>query len=621
MNSTSLLLLPSDLASLPDRARDHFHFWRAALEPILELDRGIYEALGNLAMEIRKPVPTVRKKYYAVKNHGWEALIERRYCPELWNRGETRTISAQDKEIVKTYCEQFQRSSAAAIRKMRADYRKGIVQTDTPLNVETGFPYGWSEGNLKRFVPTKYELKNARIGRSAADSHRQLVYTTRRDLWVGSHYLFDDMWHDHMVNQLDQRKTGRPLEFHGLDLYSANKFAWGMRVRLEREDGTMEGLKESDMRFLLATVFDLYGYSARGTTLVVEHGTAAIREDLEKFLFEETGGLVTVARSGMSGAAAAAHQYAGRAKGNFRFKAALESLGNLIHNEMAYLPAQTGRNVENRPEGLHGLLKRNDALICALAQLEPERAEMLRWPMLTIQQFRMIASEIYQRINERTDHDLEGWDLLYRPDTRLGGMRRMSPAEVFRAGQRHLVRLRPQAIAAILLADDGVERNVRRGMIETRDGEISGDVLRYNASLLREGEKYRTILNPYSPNALYCFDAAGRFVASIPRINSIDRADVAALQEQCGRVAREEAAALAPFRARHMAEARQKKADMRWNTSVVSGAPMTEEERSRSRTLRDLSGSASELLDDTQQEESFDEGVAQLASFDASDLL
>jgi len=30
-------------------------------------------------------------------------------------------------------------------------------------------------------------------------SHRELVYTTRANLWVGSHYLFDDMWHDHMV--------------------------------------------------------------------------------------------------------------------------------------------------------------------------------------------------------------------------------------------------------------------------------------------------------------------------------------------------------------------------------------------------------------------------------------
>ena len=615
----SPVLLSSDLAELPTRTRELYYFWRGALEPLLSLEKGITEAVAAVAREIHKPEGTVRNKLYAVKRNGWEALIEKRTCgPSHWNMGETRKISLADKQLVKTYCEKFQRSSAAAIRAMRRDYINGIITSETPINPETGYPYGWTERNLLKHVPTKFELKTARLGRSAAASERQLVYTTRRDLWVGSHYLFDDMWHDHMVNVLDQRKSGRPLEFHALDLYSANKFAWGMRVRTEREDGTMEGLKEADMRFLLAHVLGNFGYSQQGTTMVVEHGTAAIREDLERLLFEESHGLITVARSGMSGAAAAAHQYAGRSKGNFRFKAALESLGNLIHNEMAYLPAQTGRNVENRPEELHGLLKRNDALVKAIAFLPPERIEMLRWPMLTIQQFRMIADEIYARMNARTDHDLEGWDMHYRPDTRTGEMRRMSPAEVFRPGARQLTRMRPQAIAAMLLPDMGVERNVRRGMIETRDAELSGDALRFDAHMLTEGERYSSILNPYAPNALWCFDAAGRFVAACPRIQSIDRANVAAVQEACGRAAHAEAEALAPFRARHTAEARQKAADQRWNASVVSGAAITSEERARLRTLRSLSGSADELLD-APQEEPF--SPAEEATFSAADLL
>jgi len=610
------LILPSDLAELPEAVREQFDFWRELLEPLMDLRRGVVTALQHLAASHRLPYKTVEKKFYSVRKAGWAALIDKRHCSELWRRGDSIALSLGDKELVKLYCERYQRSSAAAIRALRRDWRKGLVETSTPLNVGSHYPYGWSEANLRRHLPSKFELSVARVGRSAGANHRQLVYTTRADLWVGSHYLFDDMWHDHMVNHLDQRKTGRPLEFHALDLFSANKFAWGMRVRMERSDGTMEGLKEADMRFLLAHVFSNFGYSQRGTTLVVEHGTAAIREDLERLLHEETGGLVTVARSGMTGAAAAAHQYAGRAKGNFRFKAALESLGNLIHNEMAYLPAQTGRNVENRPEGLHGLLKRNDALLCALSQLPAERAEMLLWPMLTIQQFRIVADEIYQRINERTDHDLEGWDLQYRPDPRTGGMRRMSPAEVFRPGARQLTRLRPQAIAAILLADMGEERSVRKGMIETRDGEISGDALRFDARLLKEGEKYRSILNPYAPDALWCFDASGRFVAACARIGSIDRANTEAIQERGGRVAKDEAEALTPFRARHAAEARKKATEMRHNISVLSGTPITPEEKSRARTLRSVD--ASDLLDTPGEEEIVEDFAP---AFDASDLL
>jgi len=627
LNSSDIL--PSDMASLPARAREEYRFWRAHLEPLLELERGVSSAIAELSRSISQSEGTIRKKFYAVKKSGWGALIDRRLMgPGYWNAGESRSLSHADKELVKRYCERYQRSSATAIKALRRDFVLAKVTTATPLNPETGYPCGWTERNLSRHIPTRFELKNARIGRSAAASERQLVYTTRANLWVGSHYLFDDMWHDHFVNHLDQRKSGRPLEFHALDLYSANKFAWGMRVRTMRDDGTMDGLKEADMRFLLAHVLGSFGYSAQGTTLVVEHGTAAIRADLEAFLADESGGLISVARSGMEGASAAAHQYGGRAKGNFRFKAALETLGNLIHNEMAALPGQTGKDVDHRPEQLDGLLKANDALLRAIAFLPPERVEMLRWPLLSIQQFQAIAGEIYQRINDRTDHELEGWDMHYVPDLRRGGMRRKSPNEIFRPGARQLTRLRPQAIASILLPDMGEERSVRRGMIETRDGGISGDVLRYDARILSDGERYSTILNPYAPDTIWAFDAKGRFVAACPRINSVDRADLQAVAESCGRAAKAEAEALAPFRSRHLKEAREKAANALHNAAVVSGAPITSEDRARVRLMRSVD--AAGLLDDSDSyadgdhADSFAMAEAdshEATSFSAADLL
>jgi hypothetical protein len=362
-----------------------------------------------------------------------------------------------------------------------------------------------------------------------------------------------------------------------------------MRVRTEHE-GVMEGLKSADMRFLLAYVLGSVGYSPRGTTLIVEHGTAAIAKDLEALIADATGGLVTVERSGMAGAAAAAHQYAGRAKGNFRFKAALESLGNLIHNEMAALPGQTGKDRDHRPEQLHGLLKYNDALLAAMSQLPAERIDMLQWPILTIQQFMVIASEIYARINARTVHKLEGWDLNYVPDHRTGGMRRMAPVEVWNRGRRDLVTLPPEITAMIIGFDATQERTVRRGMIELTDAEVSGDLLRFEAHTLKEGEKYRAVLNPYKPEALYTFDAKGRFVAACPRIWSVDRGDVAAVQRMCGTVAKIEADALAPLRARHNQQARAKAAMHQHNAAVVSGAPVTVEEQARARALRGFAG-------------------------------
>ena len=573
----------TDLSALPEESRNELIFWKQMLSPLLALERGVTKAIADLSKSSGIPDSTMLRKFYALKKGQTERLIDRRALgPNAWQTRRAIGLSEQDRELLKTYVERNQRCNETAVDKLRSDWRKGLVTSTAPLDPRTGYPVGWSKRNLlrKENLPTSFELKAVRIGRSAASSERRLVYTTRAGLWVGSHYLFDDMWHDHFVNHLDQRKSGRPLEFHALDLYSACKFAWGMRVRTENElTGRMEQLKEADMRFLLAHVLGSFGYSERGTELVVERGTAAIREDLEELLWRETDGLVRVARGGMDGAPAHAGQYAGRAKGNFRFKAALETLGNLIHNEMAFLPGQTGRDIDHRPEQLHGLLKNNDALLAAVSQLPPERIEMLSWELLTIQQFRVIAEEIYSRINSRTEHDLEGWDMHYVPDRRSGLMRRLAPAEVFQPGSRRLRRLSPQAVAMILGIDSSVPCTIRRGKIELTDGEISGDVLRFEASTLPEGERYDSVLNPFTPSTLWLFDAKGRYVAACPRIDKPCRSDIEAVQRQMGEASRIEARLLAPLRARHLQEARDKLARHQHNSAVVSGSPVTPEEK------------------------------------------
>ena len=340
-------------------------------------------------------------------------------------------------------------------------------------------------------------------------------------------------------------------------------------MRTPGQNGKMEHLKEADMRFLLACVLGTHGYSPRGTTLVVERGTAAIREDVERILHEESDGLIQVARGGMDGAAAAAHQYAGRAKGNFRFKAALETLGNLIHNELAALPGQTGMDRDHRPEQLHGLLKENDALLLAVSQLPPGLAEQLRWPLLTIQQFRHLAGQIYARINSRSQHELEGWDTHYTPDPRTGLMRRLSPQEVWSPGARQLVRLRPESIALLLLQDQGIELTTRRQQFELRDAEISGDLLRFDARLLKDREKYLCVLNPYDPSALHVFDARGRFVTACPRIWAVDRGDLDAVHRECGAAAQAFTEAVKPYRERHSREARELAAARRHNAEIL----------------------------------------------------
>lgn len=585
------------LASATDTVRDAAVNLANLFLPVLQAKRGRGVMIEALALQLGIPPATLTRKFYQYRKQGMPGLIDGR------SRASRRIgMSRHDRNLVKEWCERYQRESCndTAIRALREAWKKGEVLTATKIDAETGYPRGWHSRNLQRHAPSKFELKAARIGRSAAAAHRPLVYTTRRNLYVGQFYLFDDIWHDHSVNLLDTRQCGRPLEFHGIDLSSACKIGWGMRVRRE-VDGVNESLKTADFRFLLASILTSDGFHPDGTTLVIEWGATALSEILERILHDATGGAIKVARSGMEGAAAHAGHFAGRSKGNFRFKAALESLGNLIHNEFAALPGQTGKDRQHSPEQLHGALKYNDALLLAVSQLPPERMQWIHWPFCSFTQFQLIAQEVYARLNARTEHDLEGWDERMVPCARTGKMRRMSPEEFWRPRRRQLRPIAPEITALILGSEGGVERVTRNGMIQLRDAEISGDVIRFDATDLRDREKFLTVLNPFDTHSLTCFDAKGRYIATLPRLHSVCRGDAEAVQRACGQAVKTEAKLLAPLRARAMQQARAKQAMHQNNARVLDTArDFTPEEKAASRERRAQTVPADAFLDKTE---------------------
>lgn len=536
------------MAALPADVRRDVRQWISYLE---EISPPVTVALRRIANAAGVSFATARRKYDAWQREGWRGLVNRAKCRE----GEVG-LSAELIEHWQRLCVENQRKCRPAYRKLCRDFHAGAPIPGVPeCTPRHELPPGWSYENLMRHKPTAYQLKSIRIGKAIASDLGPMVYTTRAGMAVGEFYLFDDLVHDHFVNVLDTRKPGRPLEFHALDLRSACKMHWGIAARTENDiTGRMDSLREEHMRFLLASLLTTHGYRASGgTTLVVEHGTAAIREDLERVLHDLTGGLIRVARSGIQGDPAFIGQYAGRGKGNFRFKGALESLGNLVHNEMAdvlLLPGQTGRNTDERPEGTHGLLRHNDALLDALTAMQatrPELAQLLRFPVVSLTQFREIADAVYARINGRTDHRLEGWDMLCLPADGGLTVRRMSPAEVWRQGRSGLAPLLPEGIAQILYRDAAAEVRVTdRREIEVMDKQVGADLLRFDAHSLPPGERYQAVLNPFAPDSLFLFDSRGRYVGQVPRIVRAARNDEEAVKRAMGRAGHQLAELLKP---------------------------------------------------------------------------
>jgi len=484
-----------------------------------------------------------------------------------------------------------------------------------------------------------------RIGAAAASVHAPKVFTSRAQLWAGSHYQFDDVWHDHFV--VFNGLPVRVLEIGALDVRSGCRFAWGTKPRVEK-NGKFENLREAEMRFLLASVLWNHGYNPRGTELVVEHGTATVREDIEDVLrrigeLPDKTPIVTVRRGGIQGnELAIGGSWHGTGKGNPRHKGALESLHNLIHNELAMLPGQSGMDKAHRPEALdnaNGLLGQTDKLLKVKAQLPPERAALLKLPLLEYHShFLPLLLDVYDRINGRDWHELEGWAasgfvtldykvapeaiewvgterLLAMPaplrealvaaarqDARLLRQRKLSPTEVWQAGRGQLQRVPAHVIADILGEDLAEERKCKNAYFEFDDMELSPEELRYEGRILtpdgREEElrddTYQTFCNPFDLGQLFIHDAKGRHLGVARRVKR--GVNAAEIQRELGRQRERLADLQRPLLARHAAEARAEARRLEHNADVIAGAPVTPEEKQRAAevaaNLRDFGAEA-----------------------------
>ncbi len=489
-----------------------------------------------------------------------------------------------------------------------------ICPPPTPLY---GVPEGWSYRNLSRpeLLPTRGQRIASSQGRAAAKDERLQVFTTRKGLYVGQYYMFDDFWHDHKVNVDGERAAMRPLEFHALDLFSACKFAWGMQpMRVNPETGKQLRLKEKEMLWLVTAALLRDGYHPNGTTLIVEHGTAAIREEHEKMIFDLTAGKVTVQRSGLEGAAAFAGQFAGRSKGNPHFKAALESIGNLIHNELDALPGQVGKDRNHQPDELHGLEKYNNALIEAMLQLPEETRQLLAMPFVDFNIFRRMAGQIYANINNTYNHRLNDWEAcellahewrldpthawasmekfmeldpakrgaleqLLANDAALMRVRRLSRAEVWNRGRKDLVRLPPSAMMLMLGKENAEERIVKGNLFDFESFELGPGAHRYIAhardgmggdKLLKNGQTYLTFVTPFWPEIMVVGDAKGRFLGVCQRYCEPNRADAEAIQRQMGQARHYEAEQMAPV-AVYRKDTAARRAEMHRHNGAVLG--------------------------------------------------
>lgn len=571
---------PSDLdsfASVPAKWRKQADAWNRALDA---LEKQL-TTKSELCKSMGCSLATLNRKITAVQEHGWRGLIPNYKGPV--------TLPKDFIDYWKTLQESYQRKTRPAYRELLRRWKDRY-----PIPGYAGhpgwpnLPAGWQERNLYHHQPSKLEITALRhgLGRAIA-MHAPKTLGTRVGLWHLSHIIYDDVKLDVESRLLTSSKSITAQQIGALDLLSGDRFTYGMKPRYIRPDGSKTNVNEGDMRFAFANALYSFGISHRGSTIVIEHGTATLRGDVIDICKRYLGDKIEFSLSGMTGKMQAiAGMGDGKGGGgNFRHKAALESLHNLMHNELAALPGQTGHD-RDEPEFL-GVMRRENEQLWKLARGLPLKVlEDLRSPFMEYHtQFCPAVKAILDQVNLRDDHDLEGWLecgfiakdyrlmpesaewisegrllalpaptraaflAMAREDKRCLNIRKMSPHEVFTRGEQSGEVLKvPQAmIAEILYQDLARPRKCQDGTFDFEDQEMAPGLLTYESRIVRpdgremeltDRETYDTVVNPFDPSVMWVFESTrnkGAFLGLAKRDVRACRADAEAVKRKWGR--------------------------------------------------------------------------------------
>ena len=609
----SYTIQPDDLAEFgacKQEVRADVHRWLGILKRVAAAPKGqgkrVMEAEAKLAGTSHG---SVRAKWYDYQESGdWRVLVNR--AKQGSTNGDRGNLSATLIAHFTDLCLANQRVASAAYDKLIEDYRAGVVipghgswRDHYPHRrcCPPELPAGWSKRTFYRHAPEResFIALAARQGRSAASVMRLKVHTTRVGLAIGQEYQIDDQEYDVPVNFLapgaHQSRAMRPLGLDGLELLSTVQLLNGFLPTLwdARTEKKQKPLERYVPWFLLGMLTVGGINESTGTTITCEHGTAAVRDLLEKALYDHTGGKVRIVRGGIDRRSSHAGLFDSRGRGNFRVKATLEGSRNLLRNKMAdtlLFPGATGLDRDHAPAELAGRERYNERVINAAVAvgMRDDVAELLVLPFLEWSQFVALTVELYRVINTRTDHRIEGWqecqfmvnewrparelpwqsmDVLLRmpddaqaacraliaTDEALRNSRRMNPQEVWERGRGVLTPL-PEPLVPLLLPPDGtfgVERDMDdEDCFTWTDSALSTRPYRFLARVggrLLPRDRYMTYCNPFAPGKLIVCDAKGRYLGACPAYDVASRADAEAVHRAQGLAAKLEKEKLAPL--------------------------------------------------------------------------
>jgi len=626
-----------DLVDCP-KARMRVAWLEAACQEIHEAGRGKIAVMHRLAADNawRVAFGTLRTNYYRWLEHGIDGLVDQRKVRKCVKANEWE-------QCYLTYIENNKRNNKSAWRHMmddfhagkplphlrgwrdlwRAEHPEGQIPDCCPGNwIPMGARYENLQRTVKRQADYGFFLAASRIGRKAAHDYVMPVLRTRVGLECGQLYECDDVQLDIETRLPGEGLIARPQAFVCYDIASGHLMGYAMRPAYpDASTGKRSSLKEREFRYLHCDLLTNKGFHRDGTRIIVEHGTTAIRESLEKRIksIPIYGDLINYGRSGILAEAVHAGLFKGDGGGNPQIKAYCEQAHRMLHSALAMLPGTIGQDADHRPESHAALVRYEQSMVKALAALPIDKLEGIMHGLLAYSEFSSLFASLIDRIFDSPDHKLEGWEdkrmvefrlsetQPWMPTSKLSDMagdqreailayihahpeavrnRRMSRREAWSIGSRSLIRVPMHEMNLLLDPTDAKEVTVRQdGILSFRDSFYWGeDSIEYYAqcvdrkgfqTALTPGQKYRIYTTPYHDKAVVCAMDNDAVIGVCNQYKRTPYYDQAAIVRAAGAQNHDLATKLLPIRGRHQAEAEQRMAMLGNNADILSGRLQT----------------------------------------------
>ena len=407
--------------------------------------RFVREACDKIAQRMHgvrgRSAETLRKHYqmWRIKAYGAAALIDHRKCGTLANEGACGVIGCTaprsrrglSQELIETFWAKCATNDKQGIREgwermitllcSGQPVVEGITWQTLHIKLFPGLPLpprcpwslshpppGWSQSNFTRHRMAKAVFDAIQKGGAAAWLQTPDVRMDLSELRFLEAVVFDDHRLDFEVMVWDDQGKVQIVELWGLfamDVATGALIDFGLRPKLQRKDGSTEGLTMRDMQHLIAHILATYGYpTAYKMQLIVENAAAAVSTHTEQLLLTRSHGQVVVRRTGVHCGDFIVRGFPER-WGGPRGKAWLESVFHPLDIALGDVKGQMGSNYTRKPGDHDGRVRIAERLAAVMTAF-PEMAGKLSTPLHWSGDAHRLISEAIQALNDRTDHKM-----------------------------------------------------------------------------------------------------------------------------------------------------------------------------------------------------------------------